>query len=331
MKQRTELRKQSPAKKRGFVLKNKALHSQLTELQTPSIWRTLLSFLLDWSLIFIAGGVSWSTFSTYGFTYLSVVLYLFAIIVIASRQKGLENLIHESTHGNLSTNRKLNDVLALICGGIWMAPGWQAKGKRAAHIGGHHGNYADPELDQELWQYKGLVGLNELPAETLSRSLLIFLNALARTTYWRLCNIAHVLLTRPLGLLSVTVLFAVFWLMDFLIPFVIYWLIPYLTIYMPMRFLAEVSEHMGLSHDTEFEGTRNKLGWLQEYVIHPHGDGYHLVHHLYPAIPHQNLAKAHRLLLKDQTYREGHHCHSLFFEFGGRRATFRELFIPSSN
>jgi fatty acid desaturase len=93
-----------------------------------------------------------------------------------------------------------------------------------------------------------------------------------------------------------------------------------------MRFLAEVSEHMGLEWTTEFGTTRNKLGWVQDHIMHPHGDGYHLVHHLYPQIPHHNLPKAHQLLMQDPVYREkGNHCTNLFFSFHESRTTLGDL------
>jgi hypothetical protein len=94
-----------------------------------------------------------------------------------------------------------------------------------------------------------------------------------------------------------------------------------------MRFFAEVSEHMALGGESEFSGTRNKLGWIQERFIHPHGDGYHLVHHLYTRIPHYNLARAHRLLMNDPVYRQGNHCHGLLVAPTGGRTTLADLLI----
>lgn len=43
-----------------------------------------------------------------------------------------------------------------------------------------------------------------------------------------------------------------------------------------------------------------------------HHDNYHLVHHLFPAIPHYNLKKAHIILMNDKKYREAHHCTGFF-------------------
>ncbi|MGS0645924.1 fatty acid desaturase [Staphylococcus hominis] len=43
-----------------------------------------------------------------------------------------------------------------------------------------------------------------------------------------------------------------------------------------------------------------------------HHDNYHLVHHLFPAIPHYHLRKAHEILMKDEAYRNAHHCTGFF-------------------
>ena len=51
-----------------------------------------------------------------------------------------------------------------------------------------------------------------------------------------------------------------------LLPLIAHWVVPYLFVYMPMRFQAEVSEHMALGQGSEFATTRNKLEWFQRYV-----------------------------------------------------------------
>jgi fatty acid desaturase len=38
-----------------------------------------------------------------------------------------------------------------------------------------------------------------------------------------------------------------------------------------------------------------------------------LTHHLFPGVPHYNLALAHQVLLEDKEYQQAHHCYGYFF------------------
>ncbi|MBJ6365082.1 fatty acid desaturase family protein [Staphylococcus hominis] len=94
---------------------------------------------------------------------------------------------------------------------------------------------------------------------------------------------------------------------------IIFWFVPLLTTFQIIRYWAEMAEHSGLNNDTELTASRNTFGmpWTI-FLFHPHHDNYHLVHHLFPAIPHYNLKKAHSILMQDKKYREAHHCTGFF-------------------
>jgi fatty acid desaturase len=307
--------------RRGFAPQDPNLDAAVRRLQSPSLAASLRAFALDWGVIACVGPASWWLFVRYGVTPLSVLIYLVAVLVIGSRQKGLENLMHEGTHMNLCPDRRMNDIIAVLLGGFWLAPQWRPERERPMHVAGHHNHFGDKAYDSEFFGYRDL-GLGRLPTGFAWESLHIIGLAFLRTTWWRM----HATLQTFRGIRGAIILglaVGLYWV-GALVPLVMYWFVPFLLVYMPMRFLAEVSEHMGLGQSTEFETTRNKLGWFQEYVMHPHGDGYHVVHHMYPRIPHQNLAKAHRLLMNDPVYRRGNHCQGFLVSFSGR-ATLPEL------
>lgn len=310
--------------RRGFTPGDPALDQELRSLQRPKTLWSLAFLAFDWTLIVLAALGSWVLFQIYGLSIGTVAGYLVACFVIGSRQKGLENLMHEGTHYNLSPDRTWNDRIAVWLVGAWMTPGWSPALERPEHVGSHHENFGVRGRDEEFFGYQRL-GLGRLPAASLLEGARLIFMSFARTTWWRIHGIAHSF--GPTSIVVAVAAAVALYYTRLLLPLSAYWVVPYLFVYLPMRFLAEVSEHMALGHGSEFATTRNKLGWFQRYVMHPHGDGFHLVHHLYPRIPHQNLPRAHRLLMRDARYRqEGNHCYRLFASWS-RRSTLSDLLV----
>jgi len=64
-----------------------------------------------------------------------------------------------------------------------------------------------------------------------------------------------------------------------------------------VRFLGECNEHIYAGQDTVFGATVSNIGLVQRILIHPHGDGYHTVHHMWPGVPHHQIRKLHRRLV----------------------------------
>lgn len=76
----------------------------------------------------------------------------------------------------------------------------------------------------------------------------------------------------------------------------VYWAAPYIVVLPWLRFVSESAKHR-YGADTELEATISNLGPVHRLFFHPHGDGYHVLHHWDPAIPHHRLAETHRQLL----------------------------------
>jgi fatty acid desaturase len=85
--------------------------------------------------------------------------------------------------------------------------------------------------------------------------------------------------------------------LDALACWALYWCVPFFLVLPILRFIAEAEEHVYAGATTIGAATVSNLGWLHRWMFHPHGDGYHALHHLRPAIPHHRLAIAHRRLL----------------------------------
>ncbi len=85
---------------------NKSANQDLKTLFVPNALKSLYSIFLNWVLILVACKIAM----------MSSWIIPIAILVIASRQRGLSNLVHDASHGNLSRNIRANDILAnLFC------------------------------------------------------------------------------------------------------------------------------------------------------------------------------------------------------------------------
>lgn len=310
--------------KKGFELTDPQTRLRLLALMHPNFVRTLQALVEDWGIIVAA-----AIFSSWAFNAANSVVaataYVIAAFAIGIRQRALENLIHEGVHVHLARRPWLNDIVAWTFAALPL--GHNLTTERPSHMT-HHKNFWDELLDPDLRRYAQL-GLTRLPTSAANTAA-TFIKGLPAYCFG---TISYFFLPadekralRVIRLLLWTLIIVVVIVANVWLAFVIYWLLPFLFVLTPLRLIAEASEHAALGCSTEFGTTRNNLGWTQQNFVHPHGDGYHTVHHLFTGIPWFNLARAHKILMTDPVYRtEGHHCYSLFSARGEVSATFNEF------
>jgi fatty acid desaturase len=89
---------------------------------------------------------------------------------------------------------------------------------------------------------------------------------------------------------------------------VLYYLVPYLTTYQMFRYWSDAADHAGIIEQPDpFDRARNHDLPLLNWLLFPHNDQFHLVHHLYPAVPATNLVVVHDLLMADPAYAQRPH------------------------
>jgi fatty acid desaturase len=319
--------------KRGFTPQDPEMARRLKALGACNPVAPVGACLLDWAIILAAAAGSWAIFSAAGITVVSVVVYGIAAFMIASRQQGLQNLIHEASHYNLSRHRPWNDFLCWTATFL-LHPFMDMEEQRRVHVRGHHTQFLDLPNDNIFRGYK-MQGLDVLPLPSRWKSLAILGRGFFRSYRWQvLSKISPTGFLQSTGILGGLAGFGLLLALLALFPragfmsltvWLLYWAVPAVVIVPAIMFVVVTSEHVSTFGTTEFERSRNKLGFLNRVLLHPHGDGFHMLHHLYPGIPHNHLARAHRLLMKDPVYRNGNHCYGLFFSFGGRRSVLRDL------
>ncbi|KAL8941032.1 MAG: hypothetical protein Q9216_002478 [Gyalolechia sp. 2 TL-2023] len=223
------------------------------------------------------------------------LLYLSAVLVIASRLRAFENLVHEASHNNLFPSATLHLRLQFL----YAFPVFRiVEDYRRSHLI-HHKHLGDANKDPDIIRFFSL-GLDRLPERPLwyffGLPMTGFLTyEYLTTTFWEFWESASqrsakIIFWASLGLgLAYT---GACW------DFVHYYLVPFLVILPVTRYWAELSEHLGLDMRGEYGGSRTNIGLLHQWYFNPHNDGYHAVHHLCSQVPFYLLPQAHSALEK---------------------------------
>lgn len=228
-----------------------------------------------------------------------VLLYPLALLGIVRSQRGLENLVHEGSHFNWSrSNHGLNDLLCNLLAAVPVFS--DVRCYRPGHKLHHFSFGTDEDADLERYQILDIEGLDR-------RRVLPFALGIAQRIVTYVVGWWRVIRTRT-GVLALAVL----WHAGFLVlPLAVglgigpalglwlaFWIVPFLAVLPWQRFIAEAAKHQYEGQETVFDATISNVGLVHALLLHPHNDGYHLLHHLFPGIPHHQLKRAHHGLAK---------------------------------
>lgn len=266
----------------------------LKECHRTRPWLTVLTALGDHAVILaLAAGIYWSWLNLHPAFLLA--LYPLAAVGIVRSLRGLENLVHEGSHFNWSrSNHRLND---LLCNLLAAVPVFSNVVRyRPGHKLHHFQFGTDEDADLGRYQVLGIEGLSRshpfLFAAGIARRIVAYVVGWWKVIQTRplvlglslLWHAAFLILPASLavGLGTALALWAAFWMGPFLL-------------FLPWhRFVAEAAKHQYEGQETVFDATISNIGFIHRLLLHPHNDGYHLLHHLFPGIPHHQLRRAHR-------------------------------------
>lgn len=264
--------------------------------------RVLRDLCMDWALILLA----WYAVITW-----SLWLAPLAVILIGNRQRALGNLLHDASHYLLSGHTRLNDAI----GQWWIAlPSLASLYRyRSTHFQ-HHAKLGSRANDPDYYAHHVFqVGSNDAVA--------VFLRMVWNRRHWLGDGFGDLLGASWHVRLQIVAWWGVAWMVLGAIStpadanvFLALWFTSRLTVFHAITSFRELCDHTGMTPGGVFAYTRNVIGngWLRQ-LIHPHNNGYHLVHHLMPTIPYHRLAIAHQQFSTVPMYRQqACHCTGYF-------------------
>ena len=274
-------------------------YSELFKLRPA---RVLLDIAFDWALILGAvAAVVW----------IDAVLAPLSVLVISNRQRALGNILHDAGHRNIWREKGRNDLVARAL----VAPLLFASLSRyrETHFQ-HHLELGRTQGDPDL-----IPGQENLP----SSWVVSFARCLLSWSTW-LGSLSGHLFEKEVNLRSKAFIFG-WWVGlvgvltllgggDFALAFVLLWLIARATFFHCITTFREMCDHFGLQPGGVLGFTRDMVchgPW--RWAIHPRNNGYHLTHHLLPAVPYYRLPEAHTLLCQLPIFEDRSHICRAYF------------------
>jgi fatty acid desaturase len=225
-----------------------------------------------------------------------------AVVLIANRQRALGNILHDAGHRNLWRDRRRNDLVARL----FIAPLLFSSltRYRETHFK-HH---------MALGEAGGDPDLLSAPSTAFASWVSSYLDQVFSPTAW-LASVGGHLFSRRVGAASQLYILAwwiaavaLLWVMagaGFTTAFLVLWLLARATVFHLITTFREMCDHFGLQPGGVFTFTRDMAcHGLWRKLIHPRNNGYHLTHHLLPAVPYYRLPQAHQLLTAQQVFQD---------------------------
>lgn len=272
----------------GLWQGSQAPHAQRQAMVLASPWRPLVDMACDVTLVVAAvvAVVAWGPW-----------LVPLAVLLIGNRQRALGNILHDAGHRNLSRRRGVNDGIATL----FLAPLLFADIRRYRELHArHHRHLGDDEKDPDY-----LFAAIEWPRHWWQS----FISQLAHPAAWRSSVVGH--LGDPTLGWHARGWILVWWLVALVLAAGavgaeatliggLLWMLARATTFHAITTFREMCDHHGREPGGVFSFTRDMVTkGMWRWLIHPRNNGYHLTHHLWPAVPYYRLPQAHRALLSD--------------------------------
>ena len=248
-------------------------------------------------------------------------VYILAVVVIGGWvQNRLSVLVHEASHYLLFKNRQLNDLAANL---FLLFPVFGAISNYRTGHWGHHRHVNDGERDPDLARLTRhhprrfpipkprflleYVLLQILPHKAASylKGRALYVAIPMKTENAKQDDALGKKVVLPLRLAYIGILLTVLTVYGWWPHYLLFWVVPLLTVYPAVLFLREIAHHGNYPDSGDFTNSRvYKARWLEHEIFFPYGEHNHVLHHMFPTIPHHRMYEAHEIMLRYAPYRD---------------------------
>lgn len=273
--------------------------AQFHGLSKNSVFRAWSVFGWQVAVIIAAVG-SGSEVLAWDWHWVNPIIAAGIMLLIGTRLRALNNIVHECSHALFCQDRRTNELIGKSCGLFLMSC---FRDYRDEHLT-HHRHVGDFEHDLDLQGIQKL-GLDDplTPGKLAQHIVRPFLGL--HLPYYLSISLSDRdgAIWKAAKIALLTLVFAAMFFAP--VPTLLFVIIPFALIYTALNYWADCFDHAGIvPSDDELHAARNMLvAQPLRALFFPMNDSFHLVHHLFPAIPSQHLEKAHSTLTEDLTYR----------------------------
>lgn len=232
---------------------------------------------------------------------ITCLAFCFCVLVIIRQQRALENIVHFGSHNNFTRQKRLNDFLTNLLAA------WPMMQDVSRYRGFHQKHHV--EYGSEKDPCRARLEQIGVPVAEIDANRKLFMTIVRWFPDYVVEYYREVRSSRKQTIfflawhLAIAICAALLVSIEFALFQAAIWLTCQLCLLPFLRSVAELSEHDYERGENIAETTFNNLRWLDHLLIHPAGDAWHALHHLYPSVSWWKQRQAHKFLLKhDPSY-----------------------------
>ncbi len=238
-----------------------------------------------------------------------------AAAFIATRLRGLNNIVHECSHTTFTCDTASNEAFGKVAAAVTFA---SFGTYRKEHMT-HHSHLGDYEKDLD---FKGIQAYRfELPLTARA----VFRHVVTPVVGLHLPVYARPDLSMQDGVYATALKYAILsaaccWAAVDPLSAAVLFFLPWFWLFPAINYWTDCVDHAGLWRAADsLQTARNAVLPLSlRWLLFPRNDCYHLIHHLFPGIPAQHLPACHGKLLECGAYRNAQKENSLMAAISGR-------------
>jgi fatty acid desaturase len=254
-----------------------------------------------------------------------IAAYFIAIPLIANRQHSLLIQMHDAAHGNISKNKKINDLVGELL------TAWPMFIRMASYRDVHnkHHSYTNTNKDPDYIEERFPQSREEI-IPMLLKDLLGF-GVFGQFKNLKRLKTPMSTQTRIARLVFFTIIAAAITYFGVWKYYLVLWIVPLFTWLKLILHIRSISDHSGPDLQLKAHPFNSRTvvpSWFDILFIAPRNCSYHMAHSIYASVPTYHLKKCHEEIMKLEIFQKEaritHGYHNVIKEFPKHKTEVKE-------